>query len=167
MQSCNQLKRGSKNLVFDQLDKSPGTGLEADDLCSNYIRRSFFSSFPRPPTLTLPHFCAPLKKRTPERRLIMLFLTSHSLEFTILHRQNYQINASVGSNLIFLPFSQNDIQLLHYFLKILLKEVNFCLNCERNRVGCYYALNHVDGIYSPFTHNFVCFGRPAGKRLPR
>ena len=36
MQSCNQLERGSKNLLFfDQLDKRPNSGLAADDSTTN------------------------------------------------------------------------------------------------------------------------------------
>ena len=40
-----------------------------DDSCSNCIRRSSFSPFSRRPTLALPHFRTPPKKKTPDRRL--------------------------------------------------------------------------------------------------
>ena len=69
MQSRNQLERGSKNLLFfDQLDKSPESGLAADDSCSICIRCCFFLPSPdrnsRAATLARPP-----KKRTPDRRL--------------------------------------------------------------------------------------------------
>ena len=42
--TCNQLERGSKNPLF--FDKSPESGLAADDSCSNCIRRCFFLPSP-------------------------------------------------------------------------------------------------------------------------
>ena len=68
-QSCNQLERGSRSLLFfDQLDKSPESGLAADDSCSNCIRRCFFlPSLDR--RLSRCHTFALPEKRTPDRRL--------------------------------------------------------------------------------------------------
>ena len=55
-------------LFFDQLDKSPDSGLAAINSYSNCIRRYFFF-LSRPPTLALPHFHTPPQKRKPDRRL--------------------------------------------------------------------------------------------------
>ena len=70
MQSRNQLERGSRNLLFfDQLDKSPESGLGADESCSNCIRRCFFlPSLDR--RLSRCHTFALPEKRTPDRRLM-------------------------------------------------------------------------------------------------
>ena len=63
MQSCNQLECGSKNLLFsDQLDKSPESGLAADDLCSNCIRHCFFLPSPDRQLSRCHTFVLPRKK---------------------------------------------------------------------------------------------------------
>ena len=80
MQSCNQLERGSKNLLFfDQSDKSPESGLAADDSCSYCIRHCFFLPSPDRRLSRCHTFALPRKKE----RLIAGYFQFHMSKKTV------------------------------------------------------------------------------------